>query len=268
MMTVGGPEIGLESCSVGESTYAPFMTTRRYIQAVFKNNTDLPVTITRITCWFESEPGLTARRHSANDPIDIVPGGRSEPIIIQFTVDLNLRPSTNIAHIKIEYALNHGPVNTLEFDNPNTTHMIVVPITAVPKHQLFISYKISADTKLAHELLRYMNKIGFRGYIAEDDPRYGHDMYTGKFAPEIDNSDALIVLWTRDASADPGTMQWELEYALDSKKRILLIKEDGVDPPPELSERTERFNAGSPITILDLVKFVTKFYHGYQMGID
>lgn len=244
------------------------MTTQRYIQAVFKNNTALPVTITRITCWFEPEPGLPARRHSVDTPVAIAPGGRSESVIVQFTVDLDLHMSTNTARVEINYVIDRSAPKTLLFETPNTTHIITVPITAVPKNQLFISYKISADTELAHELHKYLSKIGFRGYIAEDDPRYGHDMYTGKFAPEIDNSAALIVLWTRAASTDPGTVQWELNHALGTKKRILVIKEDGVDPPPTLSDRTERFHAGSPISTSDLVKFVTRFYRGYQQGMD
>lgn len=268
MIAVAVPEIALESCSIGDTSYAPFMTTRRFIQVVFKNNVALPVIITRVTCWFESEPGLAARRHSVDAPVEIAPGGRSESIIVPFTVDLGLYQSTNYAHVEIEYVVDNGAPRTLVFGSPSTAHMMVLPITAIPKNQLFISYKISTDTKLAHELHKYLHKIGFRGYIAEDDPRYGHDMYTGKFAPEINNSSALIVLWTGAAAAEPGTVQWELEYALSNKKRILVIKEDGVDPPPSLSSRTERFHAGSPVSRSDLVKFVTKFYRGYQRGFD
>lgn len=268
MTVLAWHDIELESCSIGDATYAPFMTTLRYIQVVFKNNTNVPVTITRITCWFEPEQGLPTRLHTVNLPIGVAPGGRSEPIIIPFTVDLALRSSSNSARVEIEYTARRGDPKTLLFRSPDTAHMVVVPITTIPENQLFISYKISTDTWLAHELHKYLNKIGFRGYIAEDDPRYGHDMYTGKFVPEINNSAALIVLWTRAASTDPGTMQWELNHALETKKRILVIKEDGIDPPPALSDRTERFHAGSPITVSDLVMFVTKFYRSYKLGMD
>lgn len=81
-------EIELESCSIGNSQYAPFATTRRFVQAVFKNNSALPVTVRRIACRFDHEPELAAPVHSLDVPHEIAPGGRSEPIIIHFTVDL------------------------------------------------------------------------------------------------------------------------------------------------------------------------------------
>lgn len=260
-------EIELESCSIGSSRDAPFMT-RRFVQARLKNITALPMTVRRITCWFDPDSGLVSQRYSYDAPLDIMPGGRSDAVIIPFTVDLNLRESTNYAHIEVKYAVGGGRDKLASFEMPDTGYMLVVPTDAQPKRQFFISYKIPADTATAYNLQKYLAKAGIRGYIAEDDARYGHDMYTEKFEPEIDNSEALVVLWTKSASADPGTMLWEMEYSQKKSKRICVVKEDDVDPPPGLPESTERFHAGSPVSGADLVEFTAKIYRAYQQGID
>lgn len=260
-------EIELESCSIGDCQYAPFMT-NRYVQARLKNRTALPMAVRRITCWFDSDSGLASQQYSNVAPLDITPGGRTDAVIIPFTVDLNLRESTNYAHIEVDYAVGDGRDKLASFGMPDTGYMIVLPTDAQPKRQFFISYKIPADTATARDLRKCLAKAGIRGYIAEDDPRYGHNMYTGKFEPEIDNSEALVVLWTKSASADPGTMQWEMEYSQKKSKRIYVVKEDGVDPPPGLPESTERFHAGSPVSGADLVDFTAKIYCAYQQGID
>ena len=196
-----------------------------------------------------------------------MPGGCTDAVTIPFTVDLNLHESTNYAHIEVEYTVGGGLDKLASFGMPDTGYMIVLPTDAQTKRQFFISY-IPADTATARDLQKWLARVGVRGYIVEDDPRYGHDMYTGKFEPEIDNSEALVVLWTKSASADPGTMLWEMEYSQKKSKRICVVKEDGVDPPPGLPESTERFHAGSPISGADLVNFTAKIYRAYQQGID
>ena len=238
------------------------------MQAVFKSNSTLPMTVRRIACWFDPEPELEAPVHSLDVPHKIAPGGRSEPIIIHFTADLRLRKSTNYACIEVEYTTGAGTPKKASFGQPDTPYMIVVPTEAQPRRQFFISHKIPADTALARNLCKYLAKVGVRGYVAEDDPRYGHDLYTGKFEPEIDNSIALVVLWTESASADPGTMQWEMEYSQKKAKRIYVVKEDRVDPPPGLPKSTERFDAGSPVSEANLAEFATKIYRAYRQGVD
>lgn len=261
-------QIELESCSVGDSRYAPFMSTRHYIQAVFRNRSDEPVTLVRVMCSFEAEPGVDTKTYAVDVPLDIEPGGRSEALVIPFRVDLGTLPMTNYARIKIEYTTRDGGRHEAAFDHPHTDFVIPLPFNPAPKSQLFISHKIPLDTQLAKRLSHYLSKIGIRGYLAEDDPRYGHHMHTGKFSPEIDSSNAVIVLWTKGASADPGTMSWEINYAKDQGKRLIVVKEGTVDAPRDVPADLEYFDASSPISEADLIHFVTKVYDAYRRGLD
>lgn len=260
--------IELESCSVGDSNYAPYMNTGQYIQATFRNLLDYPVTITRVTCSFASEPGVAAKTYEIRVPFGIDPGGRSETVVVPFTVDLNIRSTTNHARIGVEYTTRAGGRATAVFDHPDTGFIVTLPIDPTPKSQLFISHKIPPDTRLARRLSYYLSKIGIRGYVAEDDPRYGHHMQTGKFSPEIDRSMALVVLWTKSASADPGTMSWEMDHARKRGKRLIVVKEGTVAPPADVPADLEYFDASTPVSEADLIHFVTKIHDARRRGLD
>ena len=268
MIHVPDIEIELESCSIGDSVYAPFMSTRQYVQVVFKNCSNEPVTLTRVACSFQSEPGVDAKAYVISMPLGIEPGGRSEPAVIQFTADLSIASMTNYARIDIEYTTRDGARRTATFDQPDTNYIVPLPINPAPKSQLFISHKIPFDTCLARRLSHYLSKIGIRGYVAEDDPLYGHRMHTGKFSPEIDNSKAVVVLWTRNASANPGTMLWEMDYAKEHGKRLIVVKEGAVDAPRDVPSDLEYFDASSPISEANLIHFVTKLYGAHRRGLD
>lgn len=78
----------------------------------------------------------------------------------------------------------------------------------------------------------------------------------------------MIVLWTKGASADPGTMSWEINYAKDQGKRLIVVKEGTVDAPRDVTADLEYFDASSPISEADLIHFVTKIYDAYRRGLD
>ena len=262
------PDIGIESCSVGDSNYAPFMNTKQYVQVVFRNRSSEAVTISRVMCSFPTEPGVDAKVYAIDTPLDIEPGGRSEVAVIPFTVDLGILPSTHYTRIKIEYTTSDGRKRSAEFAQPRTAYIVPLPINPFPESQLFISHKIPLDTQLARRLAHYLSKIRIRGYVAEDDPRYGHHMHTGKFTPEIDNSKAVVILWTAGAAADPGTMSWEMDYARERRKRLIVVKEDAVDAPRDVPADLEYFDASTPISEASLIYFVTKLYNAYRRGLD
>lgn len=119
-----------------------------YVQVVFKNCANEPLTLTRMTCSFQPEPGVDAKAFATSVPLDIEPGGRSEPAIIQFTVDLSIASMTNYVRIEIEYATRDGVRRTATFDQPDTNYMVPLQIDPTPKSQLFISHKIPFDTCL------------------------------------------------------------------------------------------------------------------------
>ena len=267
-MRMPDTEIKIESCSVGDSNYAPFMNTKQHVQVVFRNSSAEAVTVTRVMCSFPTEPGVDAKVYATDVPLDIEPGGRSEAAVVQFTVDLGILHSTRYARIEIEYTTCAGSTRTAVFGPPHTDFIIPLPINPSPKSQLFISHKIPLDTRLARRLSLYLSKIGVRGYVAEDDPRYGHHMHTGKFTPEIDNSRAVVVLWTAGASADPGTMSWEMDYARERGKRLIVVKEDAVGAPRDVPADLEYFDASTPISESDLIHFVTKLYSAHRRGLD
>lgn len=89
----------------------------------------------------------------------------------------------------------------------------------------FLSYA-SRDSNLVRQL-KYgleQNKIG--AYMFEGDRQPGMEIEE-KLAKRIDESDLLVVFWTREGSRSTG-VRWEIDYAKRKGRMVMPIVEEGV----------------------------------------
>ena len=64
----------------------------------------------------------------------------------------------------------------------DTKYIIINPKHSPEKH-FFLSHKDPENTFIASRLDHYLKKIGFIGYVAENDPKPGLDIWTEKIFP-------------------------------------------------------------------------------------
>ena len=160
-------DLDLEYCWASPCTEIAYLGENLAVGVVLKNNLDRTVTVEMIRCSFQVEGGLSKHENFVPVHIYIEPGGRSSSVMIPVTADLRLRRDTNYATIRVTYTVG-GTAQEAEFGNPDTAYVMLRP-THPPKNHFFVSHKDPQNTDAARELARHLQKIGFGGYVAEDD---------------------------------------------------------------------------------------------------
>ncbi len=84
------------------------------------------------------------------------------------------------------------------------------------------------QTQLGARLDHHLIKIGFRGYLAENDKSPGLDIWNDKIIPNINVCVALVVLWTVEAVKDSKRILREVKRAKRQKKKIIVLAEKDV----------------------------------------
>lgn len=98
---------------------------------------------------------------------------------------------------------------------------------AAPVVQVFLSHA-SADTRVVEWVAAQIEALGIRAYVAERDPRPG-TVLAEKVKVNIDSSDAMLVLLTKDAEAS-WYVQGEIGAALQVDKPVFALVEQGLAP--------------------------------------
>jgi len=92
-------------------------------------------------------------------------------------------------------------------------------------YKVFISYSVT-DYEAVEELADVLESYGIEPYIAERDLQYGGYL-TEKIKNNIDNSDAILVIWTNNSRHSDWVNQ-EIGYAERAGKQIIPLIERGV----------------------------------------
>lgn len=167
-------ELSLEGFWIRPHSYVTYLD-ELFVVVEFKNNSDQIIEIETITCSFETEKSLLAYSSSTSPMISIQSGHRSSLVKIPFIVDLKLKEYTNNPTLDVVYRTAKSLTKTVKFGNPHTRCIIINPMHPPEKH-FFLSHKDPKGTSIAIELDRHLMKIGFRGYVSENDPRPGLDI--------------------------------------------------------------------------------------------
>jgi len=231
------------------------------IHAEFKNKSDSVIEIKKISCQFKSN-SLEPYSPSINTSVSIQPNNL-ERIQIPFIGDLSLPEGTITYAIIVSYKKEGSSKSiTIKYDTP-TRSIIVKPVRQTSKY-FFISHKDPEDSKLATKLDFYLRKLGFDGYVAENDKRPGLDFWDDKIFPAIDYCLALIVIWTLNATKDHKNIFLEVKYAKKKDKIIISLTEKDVSIPRLFVNSKERTQISLDTIDIDLIKFVTAVEANYN----
>lgn len=257
-------ELSLDGFWIRPHSYVTYLD-ELVVITKFKNNSDHIIEIDTVTCSFEPEDSLSACSSSVSLMISLMPNHISSLVKIPFVVDLKLKEYTNNPTLEVTYSVNKSSTKTLKFNTPHTRCIIINPMHPPEKH-FFLSHKDPKDTLISTRLNHHLMKIGFTGYVAEDDPRPGLDIWDEKIFPSIDTCVGIIVLWTSYAAADPQTIIREVEYANKKGKRVILLAEKDIDIPYLFQGTKEYLTTESKITDIELVKLVEIIEKTYDLG--
>lgn len=258
-------ELFLEGFWVRPHSHVTYLEDDLFVDVEFKNNSEYIIDIDTVTCSFEMEESLPDYFSVVSPNVSIESKNISDMIRIPFKVDLKLRQDTNYPTLVIKYRVNKSQTKTIKFTNPYTRGIIIHPMHPPEKH-FFLSHKDPKDIFLATKLDHHLQKIGFMGYMAENDPRPGLDIWYEKIFPSIDTCFGLIVLWTSDAAEDPQTIIREVEYAKKKQKRMILLAEKDVAIPDMFQGTKEYLELNGKIIDVELVKLVEIIERIYKSG--
>ncbi len=101
-------------------------------------------------------------------------------------------------------------------------------------YKVFISHSVR-DIRYVELLEVILKRYNIETYIAERDEQYG-GILSQKIKRNIENSDAVLVLWTRNSKHSAYVNQ-EIGYAEKCSKRIVPLVEEGVTPAGFLEGR-------------------------------
>ena len=104
--------------------------------------------------------------------------------------------------------------------------------SAAAMPRIFISYS-HKDMDIVYRLLELLSRAGVQVFVADYDPEPGALLWE-KVSKAIDASDAVVVLYTKEAAASPF-VNHEIGYAKGRGKLVVPLVERGVLPKGALS---------------------------------
>jgi hypothetical protein len=212
-------------------------------------------------CLFQVEPEFAPFVPAVDCHEVLQPNWLSSVIGIDFEADLALKSMTNTYGIKVSYFDHDNRVIV-----PDTHPYIVFNPLGQNNPHLFISHKDPEDTMPCRRLRDFLKKVGFEGYLSEDDHRPGVDLWTGKIPSAIEGSRGVVILWTEHAARNPNNIYREIDLAKGLSKPLILASESGLDIPDRLSKAVEYHHLEHPVAIADLKKLAAGIYNAYRNG--
>ncbi len=254
------PGLALENCRSLPETNIVYLQSGQ-VHPEFRNRSDFSVEIERVTCAFQTETGLKPYEVSVAEPQALAPR-QLAAFQIPFRASLALVQYTNSYSFVVE-----GRAQGMEFKKvfPRCGYLLIHHVRS-PNRHFFISHKDPENTDLAKRLAHYLRKIGFNGFVAEEEKRPGLDLWVEKIIPAIDGCMGFIVLWTEEAMARPENVLRELDRAKERDKRLLLLIEREAKVPQAFPSSVEYVRVPSKANDQDLIDLVTNIEGIYRTG--
>lgn len=228
------------------------------------NNTKSTIIIEKIKVKLNTEENLSVYHPKYSGPKFSIKSHNVHPsIAIPFIAKLTLKEGTNAYTVEITYTKNSKRTTV---EDPTFQYLLLRPIRPANDH-FFISHKDPDDTPVAEKMDQYLQKIGFKGFLAEIEKRPGFDIWKNKIFPGIDICVALIVLWTSNAKKNLKNILKEMKYAKKMKKKIILICQDGVSLPKAFPKYTEFVALPKNFKEKDLIDVVESIENAYRTGL-
>ena len=226
-----------------------------------RNRAKKRIRIERVECHFQVDGGFEPYVPYAEPRATLDDGHLSEPINISFVVDLALRSYTNSYKLVIFY--DDGILRALEFDPRK--HFIFYPVMS-DGSSFFISHKDPEDSDWSRVLANFLQKLGFSGYVAEDDSSPGLSLWGEKIPRAIEKSVGMIILWTRNATLKKDSIIRELDISKPMGKKLILAQEPGLRVPRNFPKDIEYFQFKGAISSAELKRLACSMEKTYRQG--
>lgn len=232
-----------------------------YVQ--IRNKSISPIIIERVDCNFDNEAFVEPYIPSITPKFTIKPNHLSHPIRLEFKADLAFKAGTNFYQILIYYRVDNN-LYVLEYDPRKFLVFSEYP----GEEQVFISHKDREDTDIGRHLSHFLRKLGFIGYLSEDDRRPGIDLWKKKIPSAIESSVAIIILWTAIAAQNPENIYREIDIAKSFSKKLLMVREKDVLVPSDFpkDKDIEYFPVQRPVLTYELKEFACRIEDTYRSG--
>ncbi len=255
-------DLVLESWKSSPKLLAAFLDTGT-IFAEFRNNSQNTIKIHEISCQFTSEDGLKPSKFT-NDKLIYLEPKNARVVTIDVKFGLELKKGTNIYLIFVKFKFDRSSKmkeQTFERHDQN----LIITTKRDSDDEFFISHKDPQDTSIAKKLKFYLEKSGFKGFVAEEDTRPGIELWGAKILPSINQCKALIVIWTINSQKDSKAIKREIQYAKKKGKIIILIIEGNLTVPKFISSKKE-YSRFPKITDESLIEIVVNINRRYESG--
>ncbi len=255
------PDLILEGCTAlpSDITYLE----EGFVSIEFRNNSDKTIEIVKVSVQFQTERELTPYEVSVSPIMQLRANNHSPMIRVPFVVGLSLIEATNSYSIRVSYRVSQTS-QLLNQSYDSAKSLIIRPIARPVRRKFFVSHKIPEDTRPASRLDHYLRKVGFEGYVAENDKLPGARLWD-KLRREIDDCQALIVIWTSNVLLNPSEMRKEIDYASSIEKTIVLFSEEE-NVPDWFPKRTVEFTR-TQMAESDLVEIAKSIERAYRAGV-
>lgn len=239
------------------------------VNVELKNNLETSIVVEDVACRFETETLLDSYEAHSTKKQRVQPKGRVT-IQVPFFVGLELTQFTNTYTVKVRYKPGSSQTEITAALNGCVTNSILIQPNRRSERYFFISHLIPEDSALAKTLDAYLRKIGFKGFLAEDNSGPGLDIWNEKIAPAIQDKNCLgvIVLWGPKAVTEPSGILRELKYAREYKKNPILLRGKEVSLPKSFPKKSKEYQEGlaKKLSETDLINLVKSIDNMYKTG--
>ncbi len=212
-----------------------------------RNKTNESVLVENVKCQLEVDEGFEPFTPSVTPFVRLEREHLSPLIPIEFIADISLKGYSNF--YKLDATYNNSERKTLTHDPRR--YIIFNPQGSGGK-QFFISHRDPEDTGLARSLANLLGKLGFKGYISEDDPRPGLKLWEQKIPMAIASSVGIVILWTLKAAQQPENIIREIEIAKKEEKPLFMAPEQDVEIPAVFPKEIEYYRFTKSISPTEL----------------
>ncbi len=241
------PAFFLEKCAI-------------YLQ--IRNKSGKAVQIEKVECRFETDDGVEPYIPAITPLLTLEHEHLSPPIRVEFDAHLSFKANTNCYRIIINYRNDE----TKTFEHDPRKFLIFNPQGPCEKH-FFISHKDPEDFNIASKLVHFLKKVGFSGYLSENDHGPGIDIWAEKIPSAIQSSVGVIILWTSRAARDPLYIKREIKIAKSYKKPLILAREQRVRIPKIFpKKKIEYYQLQNPISSSQLIHLVCSIENTNRRG--
>lgn len=231
-----------------------------YIQ--IRNKSDRSIQIEKVECKFQCEDSIEPYVPNITPYMTLQPGHLSRPIRVEFEADLALRTGTNNYRIIIQYR-----DDILKIFEHDPRKFLIFSSLSPGEENFFISHKDPEDTDIGRQLAHFLKKLGFAGYLSEDDYRPGVDLWMEKIPVAIESSIGVIILWTSRAAKNPDNIYREINIAKSMGKRLIMAREEWITAPDIFPKEIEYYRfKENPISMADLKKLACTIEDTYRRG--